>query len=112
MNKTLSENVLMTTLHTMLRLMEFDPNKDETVTAGVSVPAVPIEENPKLVYEIAGNLLDSGNIATWREIATKVSVVVDLAKNINRHYHNYVIILYKILLCIILIIIIIGYLQS
>ena len=71
-NKTLTENALMTSLYTLLGLVEFANVNGSHVTAGVTIPPVPIESSPRMVYEIASNLLDSGNIATWREIDSKV----------------------------------------
>ena len=71
----------MTSLHTLLWLVKFNSNINSHMKAGVSVTEDPIESNPRVVYEIASNLLDGGNIATWREIDSKVGVVTKTTKN-------------------------------
>ena len=62
-NKTLSETVLMTSLHTLLRLVDFQKSKGNNTSS---------EMNFTSVYKIASNLLDSANKATWGEIDSKV----------------------------------------
>ena len=62
-NKTLSETVLMTSLHRLQRLVDFEKAKENSTTS---------EMNFTSVYKIASNLLDSANKATWGEIDSKV----------------------------------------
>ena len=62
-NKTLSETVLMTSLHTLVRLVEFQAAKENNSAS---------EMNFTSVCEIASDLLDSANKATWGEIDGKV----------------------------------------
>ena len=62
-NKTLTETVLMTSLHTLLRLVDFQTAKGSNTSS---------EMNFTSVYKIASNLLDSANEATWGEIDSKV----------------------------------------
>ena len=62
-NKTLSETVLMTSLHTLLRLVDFQKSNGNNTSS---------EMNFTSVYKIASNLLDSANKATWGEIDSKV----------------------------------------
>lgn len=66
-HKTLSETVLMTSLHTLLRLVGFEKGNNTSHTSTASS-----EMNFTSVYMIASNLLDSANKATWREIDSKV----------------------------------------
>ena len=61
-NKTLTETVLMTSLHTLLRLVDFQTANGNNTS----------EMNFTSVYKIASNLLDSANKATWGEIDSKV----------------------------------------
>ena len=62
-NKTLTETVLMTSLHTLLRLVDFQTAKGNSTSS---------EMNFTSVYMIASNLLESANKATWGEIDSKV----------------------------------------
>jgi len=64
-NKTLSETVLMTSLHTLQRLVDFEKAKENSTSS---------EMNFTSVYKIASNLLDSANKATWGEIDSKVGI--------------------------------------
>ena len=66
-NKTLTETVLMTSLHTLLRLVDFQTAKGSNTTS---------EMNFTSVYKIASNLLDSANEATWGEIDSKVGTAL------------------------------------
>lgn len=66
-DKTLSETVLMTSLHTLLRLVDFEKGNNTSHASTASS-----EMNFTSVYMIASNLLDSANKATWREIDSKV----------------------------------------
>ena len=63
-NKTLSESVLMTSLHTLVRLVEFQAAKGNNSAS---------EMNFTSVCEIASDLLDSANKATWGEMDGKVA---------------------------------------
>lgn len=62
-NKTLSETVLMTSLHTLVRLVEFQAAEGNDSASKMNFTSV---------CEIASNLLDSANKATWGEIDSKV----------------------------------------
>jgi len=62
-NTTLSETVLMTSLHSLVRLVEFQAAKGNNSASKM---------NFTIVCEIASNLLDSANNATWVEIDSKV----------------------------------------
>ena len=62
-NKTLSESVLMTSLHTLVRLVEFQAAKGNNSASKMNFTSV---------CEIASDLLDSANKATWEEIDSKV----------------------------------------
>ena len=62
-NRTLSETVLMRSLHTLQRLVDFQKANGNNTSS---------EMNFTSVYKIASNLLDSANKATWGEIDSKV----------------------------------------
>ena len=62
-NKTLTETVLMTSLHTLLRLVDFQIANGNNTSS---------EMNFTSVCKIASNLLDGANKATWKEIDSRV----------------------------------------
>lgn len=62
-NKTLTETVLMTSLHTLIRLVDFQTANENNTSSEMNITSV---------YKIASNLLDSANKATWGEIDNKV----------------------------------------
>ena len=64
-SKTLTESVLVTSLHTLLRLVDFQTAKGNRTLS---------EMNFTSVYKIASNLLERANKATWREIDSKVGI--------------------------------------